>query len=189
MNVQQLIESYGYYAVFFGALLEGETLLVMAGFAAHRGYLELPWVMACAWAGGFLGDQFYFYLGRRHGDFVRHRVHSLDRHTERVNRLLARYDALVIVLMRFVYGLRTVGPAILGMSGVAAWRFVLFNFLGAMLWAALVGSIGFLFGRSLEAVLPNLHRYEMRVLAMMALAGAGLWVFKRIRKRNSEHER
>ena len=188
MTVQQLIASYGYYAVFLGALLEGETLVVMAGFAAHRGYLELPWVMACAGAGGFLGDQFYFYLGRRHGDFVRNRIHFLEQHTGRVNRLLARYGVLVIVLMRFVYG-RIVGPALLGMSEVAAWRFALFNFCGAVLWAALIGGIGFLFGRSLEAVLPNLHRYEMLVLAALALVGAVLWAFNRMRRRNSKHER
>lgn len=62
-------------------------------------------------------------------------------------------------------------------------------FFGAVLWAALIGGIGFLFGRSLETVLPNLHRYEMLVLAALALVGAGLWAFNRIRHRNSEHER
>ena len=75
------------------------------------------------------------------------------------------------------------------MSDVAAWRFVLFNFIGALLWAALIAGVGFLFGRSLETLLPNLHRYETVVLVAIALAGMGLWVFKRIRRRNSGHER
>jgi membrane protein DedA with SNARE-associated domain len=189
LNLQQLIADYGYYAVFFGSLLEGETVLVMGGFAAHRGYLELPWVMACAGAGGFLGDQFYFHLGRKHGDFVRRRVPSLERHAQRVNRLLMRYDMLVIVLIRFIYGLRTVGPAVLGMSGVAAWRFAMFNFAGAVLWAVLVGGVGFLFGHGLEAALPELRHYELLVLAVMALAGAVLWAVRRMRRGNPGHGR
>jgi membrane protein DedA with SNARE-associated domain len=185
----QLIENYGYYAVFVGALLEGETLLVMAGFAAHRGYLELPWVVACAGAGGFIGDQIYFYLGRRHRAFVLGRFRSVHQHVNRVNRLLERYDTLVIILVRFVYGLRTAGPAIIGMSQVATQRFVLFNFIGAALWAALVGGIGFLFGRGLEAALPHVHRYEMLILAGIAVTGAAVWIITRARRRNSEHER
>jgi membrane protein DedA with SNARE-associated domain len=189
LNLQQLIADYGYYAVFIGSLLEGETVLVMAGFAAHRGYLDLPWVMACAGAGGFLGDQFYFYLGRWHGSFVRRRVPSLEQHAQRVNRLLMRYDMLVIVLIRFIYGLRIVGPAILGMSKVAAWRFAAFNFIGAVLWAALVGGAGYLFGQGLEAALPELRHYELLVLAVMALAGAGLWTIRRMRRRKTGYER
>jgi membrane protein DedA with SNARE-associated domain len=45
------ISAYGYYAVEAGTFFEGETVLVLAGFAAHRGYLELPLVIACAFAG------------------------------------------------------------------------------------------------------------------------------------------
>ena len=45
MSLPQLLTDYGYWAVFVGSLLEGETILILAGFAAHRGYLSLPLVM------------------------------------------------------------------------------------------------------------------------------------------------
>lgn len=63
MTLASLIQTYGYAAVFMGALLEGEIILVMAGFAAERRYLTLPWVMGAAVIGGFLGDQFYYHCG------------------------------------------------------------------------------------------------------------------------------
>ena len=47
----QLIQSYGYWAILAGTFLEGETILVLAGFAAHLGYLQLPWVILAAFAG------------------------------------------------------------------------------------------------------------------------------------------
>lgn len=186
MTLPHLIEHYGYYAVFAGALLEGETVLVLGGFAAHRGYLELPWVMLCAAVGGFVSDQLYFYLGRRHGGFVTKRLRSLETQAARVNRLMVRYDVLLIVLVRFMYGMRIAGPALIGMSEVAAWRFVLFNLMGAVLWAALLTSIGFLFGRSLETVLADIHRYELAIAAVIALAGGLFWLIVRRRRKQEQ---
>lgn len=185
MTLPELIEHYGYYAVLVGALLEGETVLVMAGFAAYRGYLALPAVMVCAAAGGFLSDQLYFYLGRRHGSFIVRRVPSFEKQSARVNRLLLRYDILVIVLVRFMYGMRIAGPALLGMSELAAWRFVLFNLVGAVLWAALLTSVGFLFGRSLETVLADIQRYELLIVVVIAAAGGIFWIIMRRRRNDS----
>ena len=97
MNLQSLVESYGYAAVFVGSLLEGETVVIMGGLAAHAGYLELPWVIAVAFSGGFLGDQIYFYLGRWHGDKVLARFPTLGAKRARVQDMLRSYDAALIV--------------------------------------------------------------------------------------------
>ena len=61
------IATYGYLAVFVGTLLEGETVLVLGGFAAHRGHLSLPVVMVVAFAGSLLGDQTMFWIGHAYG--------------------------------------------------------------------------------------------------------------------------
>jgi len=177
LDVHQLIESYGYYAVFAGALFEGETVLVMAGFAVHVGYLQLPPAIACAALGGFLGDQFYFYLGRRHREFLLRRFSTLRQQQARVNRLLARYDALLIPAVRFLYGLRTAGPALIGMSKIAAWRFALLNLAGATVWALLVIGAGYAFGQGLETALGRLHKHHrLLVFAAIAAAGAAYWI-------------
>lgn len=65
MTLSDLVGHYGYLAVAVGCVLEGETVLLMAGYAAHRGMLDLPGVMAVALASSFAGDQFWFWLGRR----------------------------------------------------------------------------------------------------------------------------
>lgn len=67
ISLEELISTYGYAAVGIVTFLEGGTILIPGGFAAHRGYLELPWVIVCALLGTFIGDQFYFYLGRTRG--------------------------------------------------------------------------------------------------------------------------
>ena len=65
--LESLLASYGYPIVLLGTFLEGETVMVLAGVAAHMGYLSLDWVIACGFCGTYIGDQLYFYLGRKHG--------------------------------------------------------------------------------------------------------------------------
>lgn len=180
-----LLREYGYYAVFLGTFLEGETVLVMAGFAAHGGYLQLPWVIAVAVAGGTLGDQLYFYLGRRYGHRMLVRMPRLRRRVARVKVLLRRYHLPLILSIRFMYGLRTVGPFAFGVSRLGRVRFFVLNLAGALLWAPLVGGAGYLFGSVLELFLADLRRYEVALLALMAGVGAVLWLLRRRSQRRS----
>lgn len=181
MNLADLIAQYGYAALFVGTLLEGETLLILAGFAAHQGYLQLHWVIAVALLGGFLGDQIYFWLGRRHGPWVLARFPRLVPVFERANVLIARYHEVLIVGIRFMYGFRTVGPIALGMSPVPGWRFVLFNALGAAIWATGIGTAGYLFGQVLELFLDNFKRVEELLLIAILLGGIAVWGWRRWR--------
>ncbi len=183
MNISALITQYGYFALFAGALIEGETVLLLAGFAAHQGYLQLHWVMLVALLGGFTGDQLYFWLGRRHGAWVLCRFPRMVPLFERANTLIARYHELIIVGMRFAYGLRTVGPIALGMSAVAGWRFLLFNALGASIWAVAIGGAGYLFGHALELLLADIKKIELALLFAMMLAGIALLFWRRWRFR------
>ena len=64
MTLQSLIDTYGYLAILVGTFFEGETILVLGGFAAYRGYLHLPWVIIAAFVGSLCGDQLFFFLGR-----------------------------------------------------------------------------------------------------------------------------
>lgn len=172
MTLTGLIAQYGYLAVFVGAVLEGETMLVLAGFAAHQGYLSLPWVVLLALCGGVLGDQACFFLGRRYGPALLLRFPNLTPGVQRVDQLLL-YHAWLIIGMRFMYGLRLVGPIAIGMSGLSTWRFVAFNLIGAAIWAPLIAGAGYLFGHALQLLFTDIRHFEEAVLLLiLGLAGA-----------------
>ncbi len=63
MSLEALISTYGYIAIAIGTFLEGEIMLLLGSFAAHRGYLELIWVLISAYLGTFLNSQVLFYIG------------------------------------------------------------------------------------------------------------------------------
>lgn len=184
-HLQALVESYGYYAVIVGTFLEGETVLIMAGFAAQLGYLSLPWVMAAGFVGSLAGDQFYFFIGRCYGARILARFPRAAKRAARVNALFSRYHTAFILVMRFLYGFRTVGPLVLGMSHIPTAKFVALNVVGATVWAIAIGSVGYLFGSTLELILRDIKRYELAIFIGIALLGACLWLMHRRRARTS----
>ena len=183
MKLAALIGTYGYLAVAVGTLLEGETILLMAGFAAHRGYLDLWKVILVAFVASFLGDQFWFFLGQRYGDRILARFPSWNPQAKNVQALLQDHDTALVLAIRFLYGVRTVGPLVIGMSRVPLFRLVTLNAIGAAIWAPLIAGAGYLLGNTLELVLADVKRYEEIVLALLAFLGLLAWIVRRRRLR------
>ena len=180
MSLATLLAEYGYLAVFAGSLLEGETILVLAGFASHQGYLSLPWVICIAFCGGTLGDQIFFFIGRRWRDPLLLRMPGLQASTQRIRRLLLRHHRGLIVGVRFMYGLRIIGPVVIGMSEVPPRRFLLFNMVGAAVWAILIPGAGYVFGEVLQRLLAHAEQYEatvaLSIVVIAVLVGAVRWL-------------
>ena len=182
MDIPALVDAYGYWAVLVGAFLEGETILALAGFAAYRGYLDFTTVVVIALIAGWGGDQFYFFLGRLKGQEILARFPDAHAKTQRFDAMLARWHAPLIVMIRFMYGFRILGPILLGMGRCPAWKFLVFNFIGACLWAPLIAGLGYLFGQAVEAILHDIKRYEIWIVAaIVALFLAG-WVVHHLKK-------
>jgi membrane protein DedA with SNARE-associated domain len=182
MDLGSLIETHGYWMLALGCLLEGETILVLAGLSAQRGYLNPFAVVGVAAVAGFLGDQFFFWLGRWHGGALLARWPSIAAKTSRVHELIHRYHALVIIGVRFAYGLRIAGPILIGMSPVSALRFALINALGALLWAWVVGGIGYLSGHAAESVFGNIRHLEGWLFLGVVAVAAIIWLITRLRR-------
>ena len=183
MSFVQLLADYGYLAVFLGSLLEGETILVLAGFAAHQGYLSLQIVLAVAFVGGTLGDQVFFWLGRAWGQSLLDRLPNSENRVRRVKELLERHHAPVIIGIRFVYGLRIIGPIVIGVCDVPLWRFAVFNMLGAAIWAPLVGGLGYLFGDALGLLNVDVKQFEGLALALIIAVAVTFSIIRRWRSR------
>src|SRR5918912_698871 len=110
MALEQLLATYGYALLFAGTFLEGETILVIAGFLAQQGYLKLPLVVVVATFGTLAGDQLFFHIGRRRGrSFIGNRP-AWQAKSRRAVEFLRKHQNWAILGFRFVYGIRTVTP-------------------------------------------------------------------------------
>ena len=185
MDIPSLIAQYGYATVFLGTVFEGESILMLAGYAAHRGYLDFAVLTGVAALGAMTGDQFFFWLGRRHGQALLLRRPTLRGKVDHALDLIRRHPAGVILAMRFMWGLRIALPVAVGLSGVTHWRFFWLNLASAALWAPLVGGAGYLFGSLLSTHLAVLHRVEHWVMLGFVVAVLSLRGFLHLRHARS----
>jgi membrane protein DedA with SNARE-associated domain len=165
-----LIERYGYFATFAGTLIEGESLLVLSGLCAHRGYLSLPIVVLVGALGGALGDMAFFLLGRHYGGDLLARFPRFAPAADRVHAMIERHPVSTILAVRFMYGLRTAGPAIIGTTKIPFPKFVVVNAIGALLWSACWAGAGYVLGKAAEHVLGDLAKIERELFGAVIVA-------------------
>lgn len=177
MDLPGLLHQYGYAMIFLGTLAEGETLLVLGGYFAHRGYLDLGGVITTSFVAAVCGDQLFFHLGRRHAKSL---LEHFPRLRDKVNVALRRvedHQVKIVLSMRFLWGLRIALPVALGLTTMNAQRFFWLNLLSAAVWSSVFALLGFGTSRVVSRIFEDLHSYEKWIaLGLMAIAALVLWI-------------
>ena len=179
--LQHFLQEFGYFALFLGTFFEGETILVLAGFLAFRGYMDIYVVVVVAFFGSYAGDQLWYFMGRRHGRKLLARKPRWQLMGDRALEHIRKHPDIWVLSFRFVYGLRTVMPVAIGLSGYPPGRYLLLNGIGAAIWAAALAAAAYHFGAVLEGLLGNVKKYELWVLGGLLLLGLALWLRRRIK--------
>ncbi|EAT0103583.1 DedA family protein [Salmonella enterica] len=183
MDINTLITHYGYAALVIGSMAEGETVTLLGGVAAHQGLLKFPLVAAAVALGGMMGDQLLYLLGRCYGGKILRRFpryHTKIRHAQ---KMIQRHPYLFVIGTRFMYGFRVVGPLLIGASRLPPKIFLPLNIVGALIWALLFTTLGYLGG---EVIAPWLHDLDQHlrhgvwlILAVVLVVGVRWWLKKR----------
>lgn len=149
------VQDWGYVILFFWSILEGEWGLLLAGIAAHQGYLDVYWCVFIAGLGGFTGDQIYFYIGRLRKDYVQRKFRSQRRKFALASRLMQKYGWPIIFVQRYMYGLRTIIPISIGLTRYSAVKFALINLISAWVWAAITIVPAWFFGEEILGLIQT----------------------------------
>ncbi len=177
-TIADLVSSYGYLIVFalvgiesLGIPLPGETALVTAAAYAALGHLSIVFVIMSAAAGAIIGDNFGYWIGRKGGrSFVLRygkKFHLKESHLVRAEAFFNKHGGKTVFIGRFVALLRSWAALLAGIGAMPYGEFTAYNAAGGIVWAALFGTLGYLFGKSL----PTLEKYVGRAsLALVLLA-------------------
>ena len=183
MDINNLISHYGYAALVIGSIAEGETITLLGGVAAHQGLLKFPLVVVSVALGGMIGDQLLYLLGRRFGGRLLRRFSRQQARIRKAQRMIQRRPYLFVIGTRFMYGFRIIGPLLIGASRLPPKVFMPLNILGAIVWALLFTTLGYLGG---EAIGPWLHHLDGHfkhavwlILAVVLVLAAHWWLKRR----------
>jgi len=176
------------YAVLFGwVLLEqmglpipAAPLLIAAGALARAGKMNLTFALALALIAVILADLFWYSLGRYRGGRILKLLCRIslepDSCVRRTENLFVRHGVHSLLVAKFVPGLNTAAPSLAGIFRMPVRRFMIFDFLGALLWVVSVTSLGLIFSDQLEQIALRWSGWLVAVLAG-SLAAYVLWKF------------
>lgn len=173
MNLITLITTVGYLGVagivfaesglLIGFFLPGDSLLFTAGFLASQGVFRIDALIALCAIAAVSGDSVGYAFGRRMGPKIFAREDSIFFHRDhlaRAQRFYEHHGAKTIVLARFVPVVRTFAPVLAGVGRMRYPRFLAYNVLGGLLWAAGLPLLGFQLG----SVVPGIDRYLLPIV-------------------------
>jgi membrane protein DedA with SNARE-associated domain len=184
--IEQFMTAYGYWAVFFGVMLEnaglpipGETILLVAGYFSSTGHFDIALVMLIAAIGAVTGDNIGFAIGHHYGRGFLLRVGKYVFLTPgrlaHIEKYFERYGAKTIFVARFITGLRVFAALFAGASKMP-WRvFFVYNVAGALLWSVVITTLGYLFGQSLPLLVKWVGRSGTILLVVAVVVGVIIW--------------
>ena len=175
VSMNEFVAQWGYIAVFLGSLIEGESIILPAGYFASTGVLSLPKIMLVAFVGTLIADQSLFFVGHFWGQKALQKFPRLALPADKAFKLLHQYNTLFILSFRFIYGIRIVSPVVIGTAGVSIRRFAILNVIAAALWSVMSCSLGYFFGDFLMNRLTPLQRFWVLGGGGILLLGALLW--------------
>jgi membrane protein DedA with SNARE-associated domain len=181
--LEVILAQYGLAAVFIGTFLEGEIVVIAGGLLARLEFLHLSSVLVTAFVATFLGDLFFFNVGRRKGNsFLDERPH-LKKRSERVRGLIHDHHNKILFFYRFLYGLRIPTLLALGTSEISTKKFVTINLLNSVVWTAIFVLGGYFFGDIFTSIVGDIKKYEKEILIGIGVIAIIVWAISVFRNK------
>ncbi|MBS1851937.1 MAG: DedA family protein [Acidobacteria bacterium] len=184
---RELLVQYGYGAIALALLLEnaglpvpGESVLLLASFLAYsQHHLRLPYIILVGTCAATLGDNIGFAIGHfgglpllaRYREVFRIRGESIAK----AESFFARYGATAIFFARFVAGMRVISGPLAGVLRMHWRKFVVYNFLGAVVWVSVISAAGYFSGKHWHHVMHVIRGVNLGILFAAAVLLAVFW--------------
>jgi membrane protein DedA with SNARE-associated domain len=200
-DLEPTLNQYGYLALGlialedFGVPVPGETVLILAALLAGAGRFNIWLVALIGFLAAVLGDNIGFAIGHfggrplaeRYGRYILLTPERLDKATS----FFERHGGKIIIVARFIEGLRQANGIIAGISGLHWAKFLVFNAIGAALWVALWTALGYFSGSNINTIYNTATRYSTYLaiaVGVLILGYIAVRLIRRTRRARTPHE-
>jgi membrane protein DedA with SNARE-associated domain len=182
MNLQEFLNQYGYWAVFLGSIIEGESIILTASALASLGQMSIIKVALVTFWGTLIADQAIYFAGYFYGekslDYLQNRFPKIRPHVQKGLAFLKRHQTTYIMSFRFIYGIRIISPFIIGSQKIPFRRFSYLNFVAAVIWTILSCAAGYFLGTLIGRFTHHIGLVVLGVIGGVMLLG---WILRRVR--------
>ncbi|MBD3799373.1 DedA family protein [Sulfuricurvum sp.] len=171
------LSTYGYITLFLYSLGGGFVALLGAGVLSFMGKMDLSLSITIAMVANFIGDSLMFYMSRYH---KREMMEYFKKHRRKLafsHLLLKKHGSWIIIVKKFIYGLKTLVPLAIGLTKYDFWKFSTYNAIGAAIWAIVVGGLSFLFGGALIEGYKMVAEKPYLAPIMLILIVGSVWLY------------
>ena len=179
--MEQLIQDWGYVALFLYSFGGGFVGLVFAGVLSYAGDLNIYVSIIVAGVSNFLGDQFLFFLARKNKSYAKDMMKKYGRKIALAHLMMRKYGSLVVFVQKYIYGIKTLIPLAMGLTKYSAVKFMIFNILATILWAVIVGYASYSAGEYILSISDDFKYIGLGLVLVIFLLIS--YVFKRIEKK------
>ena len=183
-------------SAFVGFLFPGEIAVILGGVAAAAGRMPLLAVIVAAILGAVIGDSIGYAIGKRWGHQMLHGTigrlpivrHELERHLESAKAFVRKRGPHAVFIGRFTAALRVLVPGLSGMAELPYPTFLLYNVLGAVVWATTFVVLGYFARNAWDRVAKDASHAGLALFAAIALGLITATVWRRRRERQLDRE-
>jgi membrane protein DedA with SNARE-associated domain len=183
-RVQPLLERYGYGAAFAAVMAEGigiptpgQTLLMAGALEAAQGRMNIVLLVSLVTTAAALGNSIGYAIGRWGGRMALEKLRVNPQRQQYLDDLFKRRGGLVILLARFLDGLRQLNGIVSGVMRMPWWTFTAYNVAGAVLWTCAWGLGTYYLGRDIHVIAGFFHRHGWLLYVVGVIASVVLMAY------------
>jgi membrane protein DedA with SNARE-associated domain len=167
--LESIIQDWGYLALAMYSFGGGMLGLAVASVFAFTGELNIYYVILVAFISNFVGDQFLFLIARNNKEQAKSMMEKHQNKIQIAHNMMDKYGWLTIIFQKYIYGIKTLIPLIIGITEYDKSKFLIFNFIASAIWAVVVGSIAYFMGQIFLDSLSEYKNYGIALLIIIIL--------------------
>ena len=184
--MEQFITDWGYLALFLYSFGGGFLALAIAGAFSYAGDLNIYICVAVAGTSNFIGSQFLFYMGKYNKAYVEDMIKNHKKKIALVKVLLKKYGILIVFIQKYIYGVKTLIPLVMGVSEYNPYKFAILNIIASFLWACVIGYLSFVAGEFLMSIVDKFQYLGLIIVFVIIFMLISSFNKKRKKVNNSE---
>lgn len=173
--MESFIHNWGYIALFLYSFGGGMLALAIASVFAYSGELNIYYVIVIATIANIIGDQFLFLIARNNKQKAQDMIKKYQNQVDMAHNMMAKYGWVAIIIQKYIYGIKTLIPLVIGLTTYQNNKFLFFNILGAIIWGLVVGLSAYFLGDIVLSFLEEYKNYGV-IFLLLIVVSIVIWI-------------